>query len=293
MNLLGKAENKCRLFGKQFDEGKAIPVFQAAKNYSAITIIYILKLIILYMFKDCHQAFKVWELIKKHNGVFSATMYAPQCNFYFFLALLSYYPKTAETEQKQYLKQVVANQNKMKIWAKHAPMNFQNKYELVEAEKGRVLGNKLQAMEMYDRAIKGAKKQGFIQEEAIACERAAEFYFAIGREEIGRFYMKNAHYAYQRWGAAAKVADLEAEYPELPHSTASLIKTTTISISDTTTTQVLDLATVIKSTKTLSSEIVLEKLLATLMNVLVENAGAERGVLIIPYGDSLLIEATQ
>ena len=182
----------------------------------------------------------------------------------------------------------------MKFWAENAPDNYQNKYDLVVAETARVVGKNARARDYYDRAIEGAKKSGFIHEEAIAYERGAEFYFAIGREEIGRLYMKNAHYAYQLWGAVAKVEDLEAEYPELFRSTTSPIVTiTATSSSNTTNTEVLDLATVIKATNALSSEIVLEKLLATLMNILVENAGAERGILMLPRGDRLLVEATK
>jgi tetratricopeptide (TPR) repeat protein len=101
----------------------------------------------------------------------------------------------------------------MKTWAHHAPMNFQHKYDLVEAEKALVLGQNEIAITYYERAIKGAKEQGFIQEEALANERAAEFYLALGREKVAKTYMTEAYYCYIRWGAVAKVRDLEETYP--------------------------------------------------------------------------------
>ena len=86
----------------------------------------------------------------------------------------------------------------MQQWAKHSPNSYQHKYELVEAAINRVLGQALKAMEYYDcpssaakgdRAIRGAGEQGYIQEEALACEQAAEFYLALGKEKIARNYM--------------------------------------------------------------------------------------------------------
>src|SRR4028118_1023266 len=101
----------------------------------------------------------------------------------------------------------------MQRWADHAPMNFLHKYELVEAEKARVLGEYWQAMDYYDRAIAGAKEQGYIQEEALINELAAKFYFECGREKVAQVYLADAYYGYLRWGATAKVNDLEARYP--------------------------------------------------------------------------------
>ena len=93
------------------------------------------------------------------------------------------YPQADKEEQKQYLKKVVQNQKKMKKWAVHAPMNYQHKYDLVAAEKARVLGQNDRAMDLYDRAIAGAAKNGYIQEEALAYELAGEFYQSLGKTD--------------------------------------------------------------------------------------------------------------
>jgi GAF domain-containing protein len=178
----------------------------------------------------------------------------------------------------------------MKTWAHHAPMNFQHKYDLVEAEKARVLAQNETAVIYYERAINGAKEQGFIQEEALANERAAEFYLALGREKVAKTYMTEAYYCYIRWGAIAKVRDLEETYfylisrtqqPETmnldPTSTTTSNRTTT-STSDHSTS--LDLGTIMKAAQVLSGEIILSELLGKLMTILIENAGATRGSLL-------------
>jgi GAF domain-containing protein len=183
----------------------------------------------------------------------------------------------------------------MKEWAFHAPANYQHKYELVEAEKARVLGKQAQAMDYYDRAIQGAKEQGYVHEEAIAYERAAEFYLSIRREEIGQFYLKNAYQCYANWGATAKAKSLESEYPKFlvgVTNRTGVKGTGTISTTGSSNTQALDLATVMKASQALAGEIVLDKLLSKLMKIALENAGAQKGFLILQTEGNWVIAAS-
>ena len=173
-------------------------------------------------------------------------------------------------------------------------MNYQHKYDLVEAEKARALVQIIPAMEYYDRAIQGAREHGYIQEEAVAYERAAEFYLSIGRDEIGKFYMRNAHRCYIHWGAKAKVKHLETEYPQhlLRVTNQSKFKSLRAAVP---TTKIdagnLDITTVFKASQAISSEIKLEKLLQTLMKIMIENAGAQKGFLILEKGGKWMIRA--
>ena len=182
----------------------------------------------------------------------------------------------------------------MKTWAGDCPENFQNKYDLVEAEKARVLGQNWQAQEFYEKAIQGAKKSEFIHEEAIAYERAAEFYLSLGREEIGQLYFRNAYHCYSRWGAKAKVKALEAQYPQLFVAISERKVITEVNPTESTTgteTQMLDLTSVIKASQALGSEIFLDKLLAKLMKAAIENGGAQKGFLILKQDEKWAIEA--
>ena len=94
-------------------------------------------------------------------------------------------------------------------------MNHMHKWYLVEAERQRVLGYKADALEMYDRAIQLAKENQFLNEEALANELAAKFYLEWGKEKVAQAYMIEAYYCYARWGAKAKIEDLEKRYPRL------------------------------------------------------------------------------
>ncbi|OKH31313.1 hypothetical protein FACHB389_21780, partial [Nostoc calcicola FACHB-389] len=257
-------------------------------------IFHLAKTISYYLFKNSEKA--LYHSIKAEKYVKSCPGYLPepQHNFYYSLALLACYANRDVRQQKKLLKQIEINQQNMKIWAKHCPENFQNKYDLIEAEKARALGQTWQAEELYEKAIQGAKQSEFIHEEALAYEHAAEFYLSIGREEIGNFYLKNAHYCYVHWGAKAKVKDLEAEYAQLRVGVTSRTEAKGISTNISTTGsngQVLDITTVIKASQALASEIVLEKLLEKLMKICIENAGAQRGFLILDKEGNRVIEA--
>src|SRR4029077_19949756 len=130
---------------------------------------------------------------------------------------------------------------------------------------------------LYEQAIHSARDNSFVHNEAIAYERASEFYRARGFNQIADLYLRNARYGYLRWGADGKVRQLEAMYPHLRVEEPAPGPTNTIA----TPVERLDLATVIKVSQTVSSEMVLEKLTDTLMRTAIEQAGAERGLLIV------------
>ena len=290
LNLLDQSGDKFKFIGDKFDETKIIITWERTNNYTFIAYFYLFKSVLFYLFNENIKAVEMAGLTEKYKGSFGALIHSSEHNFYYSLVLLAHYPATTKTEQKQYLKKVAFHQKQMKTWAHHAPMNFQHKYDLVEAEKARVLAQNETAVIYYERAINGAKEQGFIQEEALANERAAEFYLALGREKVAKTYMTEAYYCYIRWGAVAKVRDLEETYfhlisrtqqPETmnldPTSTTTSNRTTT-STSDHSTS--LDLGTIMKAAQVLSGEIILSELLGKLMTILIENAGATRGSLL-------------
>jgi GAF domain-containing protein len=182
----------------------------------------------------------------------------------------------------------------MKIWAENAPMNFQHKYDLVSAEKARVLGNDLQAMELYDKAIQGAKQNEYLHEEALANELAAYFYLTRKQTKIAAVYLNSARYLYLKWGANAKVKALDEEYPQLltqfnqQHSFD--LKTTVSNTATANINQQLDLATLIKTSKALSVTENLDELLQLLLKFLLENTGGKTGFIFLEKDGELKLE---
>ncbi|MBD1840370.1 AAA family ATPase [Coleofasciculus sp. FACHB-64] len=296
-NLTDDSSKKSCLSGKYFNEAEMLPHLFETNNLQSVFAVYFYKSMLAYLFKDYDKAIENARAASQYTQPITALIVFVEYNLYYSLALLAQYPNLTATEQQEYMAIVAKNQEKMQQWATHAPANSQHKYELVQAEIYRVSGQTLKAMEYYDRAINGARIQGYIQEEALAYERAAEFYLALGREKIARDHMSEAYYGYVRWGATAKVKELEIEYPYLisqmqstePNSSEDTATTSKMTTSGEV--SVLDLATVMKASLAISGEIVLDKLLASLMKVSIENAGAIKGFLVLPKNGKLLIEA--
>ncbi len=293
LNLLGRSKNPSRLIGDAYNEEQWLPLAIKANDRLGIHLLYLNKLILCYLFGEKHQAIQNAVRAEQYLDGVTAMVVVPLFHFYDSLAHLSVLADASNSEKDAWLNRVNINQGKMQKWAHHAPMNHLHKFYLVEAEKARVLGQIVEAEEFYERAISGASSNEYIQEEALAYELAAKFYLERGRLKIAQTYMKEAHYAYTRWGAKAKVEDLEAKYPQLlPQSSTTKSITASRTTNNITTTgsqagEALDLATVIKASQVISGEIVLDKLLANLMKILIQNAGAQCGYLILPSQSEL------
>ncbi|MBD2516064.1 AAA family ATPase [Nostoc sp. FACHB-973] len=286
--------NNLFIGNSQKEEEEHIKTWIQNNSEWLIFFVYFAKTVYSYFFKDYNDAFVNGINAEKFVKASSSYLTAPQHNFYSSLSYLAHYHNCDVKQQKELIYQVDKNQENLKIWANYCPANFQHKYALIEAEKTRSLKQNWQAEELYEQAIQGAKKYQFIHEEAIAYERAAEFYLSIGREEISQFYLKNAHHCYAQWGATAKVKNLEAEYPQLLVNVNSQTgnKKNSITISTTNNdSEKLDLITVVKASQTIAGEITLDKLLKKLMRICIENAGAQRGFLILEKEGILVIEA--
>jgi signal transduction histidine kinase len=173
-------------------------------------------------------------------------------------------------------------------------MNYLHLLRLVEAERARVEGRVHDALERYEEAIRLAAEHRYTQIEAMAYERCSDLYRALGRIKLADTYLAEARYGYVRWGATAKVAELDRRFPGIFARAAAaggLPVRESVSITGTSSSGALDLRSVMKAARAISGEIVLDKLLAMLMATVVENAGAERGFLLLSQGDRLGIEA--
>ncbi|MBE9157796.1 PAS domain S-box protein [Nodosilinea sp. LEGE 06152] len=294
LNLLDKAENPSRLIGRLCTEEKALSYAITTKDGTAIQILYLHKVMLCYLFGEHHQAEQTAILARRHFEEVTAITVLPTFCFYHSLALLSLATDASNSEKAAWLSCVGSNQEKMQKWASHAPMNYLHKFYLVEAEKARVSEQFFEAEELYERAIAGAAENEYIQEEALAYELAAKHYLARGREKIAQTYMKEARYCYDRWGATAKVKDLETRYPQF-FSQSSRVASTSIPITAETITNpfhtAFDLAAVMKASQAISREIELKQLLRSLMQILIENAGAQTGYLVLENSGEWLIEA--
>ncbi len=302
LNLLDKTEHSSLLKGEVFDEEKMLPLMIDTNDNTGLCAFYISKLILTYLFEDYERAIQYIELSKKYLDGGLALHFTQYYWWYASLTLLATYKDAKPQIKKDIIKQVNFNQKKIAKWAHHASMNFSHKFYLVEAEKYRIFHKITDAIECYDRAIYLAKENKYVNEEALANELAAKFYIEWGKEKIAQTYLIEAYYCYTRWGAKAKIEELEKRYYELLapiYKRERRIKTSeslvsslhdTIQSTSKKTTTLFDLSAIVKASQAISSEIELEKLLARLMEVILENAGARKSALILVRNHNLFLE---
>jgi len=309
--LLGNPNKFEISFEQKGDEEKLVSESLATNDLYRISSFYLYRATLRFLLEDIARASVDVDRARQYIAGCVGT--TSEAGLYFYDSLIALATPESEPELETSLQRVQENQTSLQHWAEHAPMNYLHKWQLVEAEKYRVARQRAEAIEMYDRAIVGAKENEYIQEEALANELAAKFYLDWGKEKVAQAYMQEAYYCYARWGAKAKIDDLEQRYPQLLapilqarenrfvisetclhtiNKPSILHQTFHTNLSSSNSIyEALDFATILKASQTLSSEIQLEKLLAALMCVVMENAGAKKAVLLLLKDGNLAIEA--
>ncbi|MBV8640117.1 MAG: PAS domain S-box protein, partial [Verrucomicrobia bacterium] len=202
------------------------------------------------------------------------------------LVIAAVYETGIPDRQAEWLEVLVTSLHQLRKWTESCPSTFFDKQALVAAELARIEARDLDAMGLYEEAIRSARENGFVQNEGIANELAARFYLKRGFDKIAQVYLRDARSCYLRWGALGKVRQLDQSYPHwLEPVSAQTPSSLSAQVNQ------LDLVTVVKASQAVSGEIVLGKLIETLMVIAVEHAGAERGLLILPRKDDYQIEA--
>src|SRR4029450_12125873 len=171
-------------------------------------------------------------------------------------------------------------------WAANCPENFDSRAALVGAELARVEGRDLAAARLYDQAIRSARTNRFVHIEALANELAGRFYGARGFETSATAYLKEARHCYLRWGADGKVRQLDQHYPHLFPQDRVWDSRSAISEDI----ERLELETVLKALQAVSGEIVLERVIETLLHLAIEQAGADRGMVLLTSGAGLVMQ---
>jgi PAS domain S-box-containing protein len=210
-----------------------------------------------------------------------------ELEFYGGLARAGAYQTASVDQKQQHLEALVGHLKQLEAWAENNPVTFENRAAIIGAEIARIEDRVLDAQDLYEKALRSAHIHGFVHIEAIANERAGYFYATRGFETIAAAYLRGARSCYRRWGADAKVRQLEQCYPQIETDRSTSDTTATIH----TPVEQLELATVIKVSEAVTGEIVLDRLIDTIMRTAVEHAGAERGLLILPREEGYRIEA--
>ncbi len=264
-----------------FDETSWLVSANATNDRCGLAYYYLSKLTAVCLLGESKpgEALAYLAELKSHQDGFQATFGVPLSHFYGSLALM----KFGEASGSLRFDEIRENLSKLKSLASLAPVNFQHKCDLIEAELARVEGKSWEAAELYEKAIVGARVNGFLQEEALSHELAAVFYLELGMEDAAQIHILRAHTKYGQWQAREKVRALEARFPQWLAPKARLHPGAESSS--------LDLGTVMKATHAISVEIEMDRLLAEIMRIVIENAGAQSGFLLLERNDKWEVAA--
>jgi signal transduction histidine kinase/serine/threonine protein kinase len=293
-NLTRPCSNPERFQGDFYDEEIMIPLHEAAGDNTTLFQLYLLKSVHCFLFGRHEEALRFSDQARTRLRSAISSVLVPIFHFYESLILLALYQNRPKTLRAGYRFRIKINQRKMKRWARYSPENYQHKYDLIQAEKAGISGDFSRAQNLYDSAVNLARAGGYLQEEALAFELASRFYSALDKPHFARLYMREARYCYSRWGATAKIHQLNRQKP--PETTDDDGKTVCRDIIPQTfpqgeETTGFNMATVVKASRILAEETTFPELLKKIMKIMLESSGAQRGALIFNEGGIWQIKA--
>ncbi len=303
LNLQGDGRHPSVLKGVRCDEELLLPQLHAQKNQHALFCFYLVKTLLSYSLDTPENALIQIQKAEFYANSATASLHYGIYVFYYALILIAIYPSRSEEKQSQLLKQILGFHEQLQRWSRHSPINFLHKYELVNAELARLNKKVAEALTHYEQAIQHAHANAYILEEAIINELAANFYEQLGIQKAAKLYRADAHYGYLNWGASAKVKQLEAQFSYLTYRHRRDVSEQAIEQKGIHEEQILsthtviqsnsnfDLLTVLKLSQAISGEISLAQLIRKLLHAVMENLGAQQGLLILNHGNQLYLEA--
>ncbi|MBS1953988.1 MAG: AAA family ATPase [Cyanobacteria bacterium SZAS-4] len=258
---------------KEHDYGKFIRSY----NLLLSGLYFVLQLQVHYIYGDYESAIESGALAEPL--LWAHITFNGECEYWFYLALAlaGNYTNVGQDERTEYLQKLEQHEKLIGTWARHNAEDFKHKHELLMAEIARIKGNQIEAQKLYEQSVISARHSGYLYVEAIANELAGKFHLSLELKTAGEAYLKAAINCYSRWGASGKVVQLEEQFPGLFEQESRTMS--------------LDMMTVFKASQAISKEFELDRLLETLMRVVIEAAGAQQGVLLLQQDEELFVRA--
>lgn len=290
LNLEGKTLNPLLIGNDEGEEEAFVRKLTVHPNQVIIHVYSVKKMMLSFLFGQYDEAVNMGRVAESRQSASFGLFHMPENYFYFVLSIAAKFPEALRSDRKWFAKQVKKMLRKMEKWASYCPENFLHLSLLMRAEWDRVTGHGQRAEQGYEKAIRQAREQGFIQHEAIASELAGKYYKQAGREKIAKVYLLDAYFGYVSWGARAKADHLVLKYPSYFSNLSESPDWATTKISDYSL-QAIDFKTIMNTSRSLSSEVNLEQLIKRLMEIVTYSSGAERSILVLKDKDSLYVEA--
>ncbi|MEO6285679.1 MAG: AAA family ATPase [Dyadobacter sp.] len=291
-NILGENEDPVLLTGAYFEEGAAFSKIMGLSDQTRIFACFLYKMILCYLTGEYEKGYENTGHALNNMANVKGLLFQPL--FCYYHSLLGFAMARKYPSKGLYQKAGMKYKQKLKKWADQVPVNFMHRYYLLEAEALRNAEMTETALAFYDKAISMARDNHYSQDEALANELCGDYWLEKGQERLGHVYIQSALEAYKKWGGVIKVKQLKAKHGELATAPAEFSENGRVTgVPGQNIASTLDIATLMKASTAISSEVVFARLMEKLMQFAIENAGAQDGFFILDWGGKLCIEAWQ
>ncbi|WP_151734600.1 diguanylate cyclase [Paenibacillus tengchongensis] len=288
LNLAGELADNGSFDGDGFSEEVYLRELTEAKYYSGIAIYYIYKMKLLFTYERSEEALVYIDQAYPIIGTLAGSAFMEEFALFTFLNLACCYPDMNPLAKGRARRRMRKEFGRVRKWAGHAPETFRQHEYLMRAEWARISGQDDKAGQYYDLAIEASERSGFVRYKALASELAARFYYHKNFKEFAAYLFRQSEYYYSVWGAKGKIAFIAGRYPELVSRISTKEFMHRRSISDYT--ESIDLDSILLASQAISKEIELNNLLEALMEIVIKNAGAQRGCILMTSKHGLLVE---
>ena len=289
LNFQGLTTGEFSMNDATFDEERCVAGMRERRFMTGVANYHIYKAEIHLLYGDFAGALPHVEAMDR---LVASAMSLPQLVRYRIVAFLvrsALFERLSHDQRPAERARLEEHLARVAAWTPNCPENFEHLRLMMEGELARLDGRAADALALYERAIAAAHASGYRRDEAVANELAARHLTSMGAPRAAEGYLRAARHQYEQWGAARKVAQLDRDHPELAGAAQRMSTTGTHAVSMEST--ALDMGSVIKASQTISGEIVVEQLLRTTLQILLENAGGSFGYFVVREGDALTLRA--
>jgi histidine kinase len=272
------------LIGEKINEENMIAEALEVKDYSQLASLFVNKFMLAFLFENYEEAQKIADKLGKWINNITNLLQYPIFLYYRSLLHLSLFHSYSPKQKFFAWQKIKTTRRKLKKWARYTPTNFTNKYVLIEAEIARVRGKVEKSLRYYSEAINLSKEKGNLFDEAIAYELLGKYFLRLGNYDSAEIHFKKAALTYEIWGANAKVNHLTKKYINELTAKSTYFTTGTESIKGSSTFDIkssVDIETLMEAANTISGEVVLAELIKKITGIMLQHAGAQKGMLLL------------
>ena len=287
LNLIEEGELTEKLQGPVFDEEVILTEEFKESSKAGVFYLHLNKLMLCYLAGRYSQAQEYSALLSGKVEHVMASAIQPVYVLYDALLQAARYDVLPDAEQRQAKEQLSKAISSMKKWSRHAPMNYQHKLDLLQAEWYRITGDEYKARLHYENAAQGAEEQGYLQEKALAFELMGKFLLNRSKNDVASTYLLKAYKAYLHWGAKAKAKQLLLEHPSIENQLIAAAESNLVVSA----TQAVDVSCILDAAAVLSSEMQLYKMLENILKIVIRQAGAQEAYVLLELEEQLEVVA--